>query len=104
MLYGAQAVKHLRLRERRCRPIWCRPRSHAARCSESWVGNRWFGNWLSDDCFTYPLAAAYGDLVTSSLVRTGHVPDYEDRLGIEPRRIDRVHFEELILVPRHRAK
>ncbi|MFO1105124.1 MAG: glycosyltransferase family 61 protein [Amaricoccus sp.] len=97
VLYGAQAVKHLRPRER-LMPAYLVPTEVTRGAMyESWVGNRWFGNWLSDDCLTYPLAAAYGDPVTSSLVRTGHVPDYEDRLGIEPRRIDRVHFEELIL-------
>ena len=63
---------------------------------ESWVGNRWFGNWLADDCLTYRLAEQFGTPVTTSAgARQGHVPEYQSLLGLRPRRVSRVHFEDL---------
>lgn len=67
---------------------------------ESWVGNRWFGNWLSDDCLAYPLVVGAGEVLTTRPA-AGHVPDYEARLGMAPRRITDARFEELVLVNDH---
>lgn len=68
---------------------------------ESWVGNRWFGNWLLDDCLTYRLAEQAGTPVTTMPPRGGHVPDYEFRLGMHPRRITDAHFDELVVFDDH---
>mgnify|MGYP000903374773 FL=1 len=64
---------------------------------ESWIGNRWFGNWLLNDCLAYRLAEAAGRPVTSAPVRHGHIAGYERLLGMTPERIGDVHFDELIL-------
>lgn len=68
---------------------------------ESWIGNRWFGNWLTDDCLAYALAERFGVPVATSPGKTGHAADYERRLGHRPRRFERVHFDELILLDDH---
>jgi hypothetical protein len=64
---------------------------------ECWAGNRWFGNWLMEDCTAWPLAAATGMAVTTAAVRGGHVAGYEALLGMDPRRVGDVHFDELVM-------
>lgn len=64
---------------------------------ESWIGNRWFGNWLLNDCLAYRLAEQAGHPVTSAPVRGGHIRRYEELLGMTPGRIGDVHFDELVL-------
>lgn len=68
---------------------------------ETWVGNRWFGNWLLDDCLTYRLAADIGQPITTMPARGGHVPRYEELLSISHRRIVDAHFDELVLFDDH---
>lgn len=101
VLYKGGAELHLR---RRARPALShrRPR-HAISGAmyETWVGNRWFGNWLLDDCLTYRLAEDAGHPVTSTPERGGHVPRYEELLSMTPQRIGDVHFDELILFEDH---
>ncbi|HRO14337.1 MAG TPA: glycosyltransferase family 61 protein [Paracoccus sp. (in: a-proteobacteria)] len=63
---------------------------------DSWVGRKWFGNWLLDDCLTWMLAEPYG-AVTIAPTGSGHVPDYEVRLGLKSQRVRNAHFSELIL-------
>ncbi|MCF3975116.1 glycosyltransferase family 61 protein, partial [Paracoccus salsus] len=97
VLYAANAERHLRRREG-SRLILNRPqRSVSGAMYETWVGNRWFGNWLLDDCLTYRLAEEAGQPVTSAVLRSGHVPRYAELLSMTPERIGDVHFEELIL-------
>ncbi len=96
VLYAARGSRDLRQRRRRL-PAYVRPTEIAnGALYESWVGNRWFGNWLSDDCLTYALAAQFGAPVTTSPCSTGHVPSYEAKLGLQPERITLAHFDELI--------
>jgi hypothetical protein len=91
---------HLRAREQRL-PLYRAPEAIGfATLYESWVGNRWFGNWLSDDCLAYPLALAYGNPVTTRPA-DGHVPGYEARLGMTPTRVGDTHFDELVLFNDH---
>ncbi len=68
---------------------------------ESWVGNRWFGNWLLDDCLSYSLAEEAGGPVTTRPKTPGHVSEYEDLLEMQPRRICDAHFDELIVFDDH---
>jgi capsular polysaccharide biosynthesis protein len=97
VLYAPGATRHLRRRNRRL-PAYASPREIiSGALYESWVGNRWFGNWLSDDCLTYRLAEQFGSPVTTTMTTQGHVPDYEALLGIDPHRVEQVHFDELIL-------
>ncbi|WP_020084191.1 glycosyltransferase family 61 protein [Hyphomicrobium zavarzinii] len=97
VLYASGAIKHLRPRHRKW-PAYLQPREVVSGALyESWVGNTWFGSWLSDDCLTYRLAEKYGAPVTTTMTTGGHVPTYESKLGMKPRRINRAHFEHLIL-------
>lgn len=96
VLYAGDAVRHLRPRTTR-RP-WARVPDEPLRASlyESWPGNRWFGNWLIDDCLAYPLAAAVAPPF-ASCSPTGHQLEYESRLGMKPRRVDTARFAELVV-------
>lgn len=100
-LYAGGAELHLRRRQR-SHLTHHHPRdSISGALYESWVGNRWFGNWLLDDCLSYRLAEEYGQPVTSTPPRGGHVPRYEELLSMNPQRIGDVHFDELILFDDH---
>ncbi|WP_010394994.1 glycosyltransferase family 61 protein [Paracoccus sp. TRP] len=97
VLYARGAERHLRQR-RRSGMIYPKPRENlGGALYESWIGNRWFGNWLLNDCLAYRLAEAAGNPVTSAPARGGHTARYEELLGMSPRRIGNVHFDELIL-------
>ncbi|MBO9436777.1 glycosyltransferase family 61 protein [Ruegeria sp. R13_0] len=97
VLYTARGIRHLRQRTRRL-PAYVVPRDvESGVLYESWWGNRWFANWLSDDCPRYLLAQTYGAPFTTRVAPSGHVPDYEQRLGMQPRRLDRARFRELIM-------
>ena len=97
VVYGQGVARHLRKRIRRSFAFRPPDVHRTGVLFESWVGNRWFGNWLSDDCLTYRLAEKSGCPFTTRLVSTGHVPRYEELLGMSPLRIDRAHFEELVI-------
>ena len=97
VLYNKHTARHLRQRARFL-PYYSKPREVASGALyESWSGNRWLGNWLSDDCQAYLLAERFGSPVTTALTAEGHVPDYESRIGMRPRRMAHVRFEELML-------
>lgn len=97
VLHARGAERHLRPHKRA--PFsYARPReSLSGALYESWIGNRWFGNWLLNDCLAYRLAEETGAPVTSAPLRGGHIARYEELLGMAPRRIGDVHFDELIL-------
>lgn len=97
VLYAGASEMHLRQRERS--PLFKRrPQRHVSGAIyETWVGNRWFGNWLLDDCLTYRLAEETGHPVASTPQHGGHVPRYEDLLDMRPEHIGDVHFDELFL-------
>ncbi len=97
VLHARGAERHLRQHKHRIL-TYPRPREAVSGALyESWIGNRWFGNWLLNDCLTYPLAEAAGNPLTSASVRGGHVQRYEQLLGMTPGRIGDVHFDELVL-------
>ncbi len=96
-LYANGAVKHLSARNQRV-PVYRQPVDVGRGVIyESWLGNRWFGNWLQDDCLTYPLASQFGTPFTTRVRPAGHVPEYETALGMEPIRTEHAHFEELTI-------
>jgi Glycosyltransferase 61 len=98
VLYKAGAEFHLRPRRRRL-PLAPRPPiALSGAIYDSWVGLRYFGNWLMDDCETYRLAEAAGQPVTHRQDSSGHRADYEVLLGIHPQRVGDAHFDELILL------
>ena len=98
VLYKGRAEFHLRPRTRRL-PLAARPaRAVSGAVYDSWIGLRYFGNWLMDDTETYRLAEAAGQPVTTRTGTAGHRADYEARLSMAPLRIaGDVHFDELIL-------
>jgi hypothetical protein len=61
------------------------------------AGNRYFGNWLMDDCVTYPLAAAEGVPVTTDQPVWAHVPGYESWLDMTPSRQHSVLLREAVI-------
>ncbi len=60
-------------------------------------GNKYFGNWLMDDCATYPLAVAEGTPVTTGQPVTVHTPAYEHWLGMNPERVTAARIRELVI-------
>lgn len=97
VLYAKGRQRHLRARRSRSLTYRVPREVISATMYESWLGNRWFGNWLSDDCLTYLLAEPGSTTVTSLLTPTGHMPRYESLLGMTPLRKDTIHFRELVL-------
>lgn len=60
-------------------------------------GNRYFGQWLMDDCVTYPLASAEGLPVTTAQPVNDHTPGYEAWLEMNPIRSAGAFFRELVI-------
>jgi hypothetical protein len=96
ILYNDNAVRHLKPRASHLPVRLSPPEVPHATMYESWLGNRWFGNWLTDDCLAYQLAEVEGTPVTSTPT-IGHKADYEKRLGMCPVRMAAARFRELIL-------
>jgi hypothetical protein len=96
-LYKNEACLYLHPRSRRV------PRFHVEREVDrgalycTFAGNRYFGQWLMDDCVTYPLAAAAGVPVTTAQPVNAHTLGYEDWLGMQPVRTNGTYFRELIV-------
>lgn len=96
-VYAQGYMEHLHTRKRRTPFPSDMTEVTRATMHESWLGNRWFGNWLLDDLTTYPLAEAEAPVVTSQAPRKGHAPDYEARLEIKAQPIGDTHFQELVV-------
>jgi len=96
VLYAGNAVRHLKARSNRLLAHHSPQEIGHATLYESWLGNRWFGNWLSDDCLTYRLAEAEGRPVTSEGT-SGHKLEYERGLDMRPSRAASARFAELIV-------
>lgn len=96
VLYASDGVRHLRRRSSRLPVVVRAPEYEGAALYESWLGNRWFGNWLFDDCLTYRLAESAGVPFTTG-TPIGHKPEYERRLGMMPQRVSSAWFHDLIL-------
>jgi len=60
-------------------------------------GNKYFGQWLMDDCVTYSMASAEGVPVTTAQPVNTHTPDYENWLGMKPARLQSAYFRELVM-------
>lgn len=98
VLYAGDAASPLRPRARRFRPVYRRPKRHAsATLFESWVGNRWFGNWLINDCLTYALSREHPRPVMTRRNLIGHMPQYAQRIAMQAASVGDASFDELIL-------
>ncbi len=60
-------------------------------------GIRYFGQWLIDDCITYPMAGAEGTPITIMHHESQHVSDYEKLLGMSSLRVGKAYFRELVI-------
>lgn len=60
-------------------------------------GNKYFGQWLMDDCATYPLACTEGIPVTTDHPVKPHTLAYERWLGMKPSRLHGVFFREVVI-------
>jgi hypothetical protein len=60
-------------------------------------GNKYFGQWLMDDCVTYPIAINEGIPVTTAQRVNIHTLAYEDWLGMKPTRLQNAFFRELVI-------
>lgn len=97
VLYASNTTRHLRPRRRRISAYPGVIEMQSGALYETWLGNRWFGNWLTDDCLTYKLAAEHGTPVSTRDIGQFHEPSYARVLGLEAKRIDHVHFDELTM-------
>lgn len=97
VLYARGAELHMRERKHSGLTYPRPPHSLSGAMYESWIGNRWFGNWLLNDCLAYHLAESAGQPVTSAPARGGHIARYEELLDMTPERIGDAHFDELIM-------
>jgi hypothetical protein len=58
-------------------------------------GNRYFGQWLIDDCVTYALATEKATPLGIHRTMSPHELAYERLLGMQPRRVHRARVQEL---------
>lgn len=97
VLYKGGAEHHLLPRRSRL-PLAARPRlALSGALYDSWIGLRYFGNWLMDDCETYRLAEAQGQAITVRQDSAGHRAGYEVLLDMAPIRIGMAHFDDLVM-------
>ena len=60
-------------------------------------GNKWFGQWLMDDCPSYSLAKDEGIPVTTDLPIYTHTTAYENLFGMNPSRVHSAFFKEAVI-------
>ncbi len=63
----------------------------------TFVGNGFFGLWLTDDCAAYPLAADAGDPITTEEPVSPHILAYEQWLGMKPTRLRSAFLREVVV-------
>jgi hypothetical protein len=61
------------------------------------MGNKYFGQWLMDDCATYSMAEEEGVPVMTNQAVNVHTPAYEGWLDMKPVRLHNAHFQELVI-------
>lgn len=97
VLYKGAACLHLSPRSSRL------PRLHvhhelakaAIYCTPA--GNRWFGQWLMDDCPAYPLARDAGVPVTTTRHAGPHAATYEAWLDMQPTVVRDAYLRRVVL-------
>lgn len=84
VLYKGAACLHLSPRSHRVPQLHVHHELSDAGIYGSPAGNRWFGQWLMDDCPAYPLARDVGVPVTTARHPGAHATAYEAWLGMRP--------------------
>jgi hypothetical protein len=97
VLYASGATRHLKESSSLWPAYRIPPAVPNGTFYESWIGNKWFGSWLMEDCLTYQLTTQFGSATTTARYnRSKHITDYETALSMHPARLERVHFDELV--------
>lgn len=97
VLYKGDRCAHLQPRRHRIPKLRVEQELQHAAVFCTPGGNRYFGQWLMDDCVTYPLAEAEGVPITTDQPVFAHTLDYERRLGMQPRRLHAAFLREAIV-------
>ena len=97
VLYKGGACLHLHPRTARIPRLRIEQEIERGALYCTFGGNRYFGQWLMDDCVTYCLAKAEGVAVTTAQPVTSHMPQYEDWLEMKPVRTEGALCRELIV-------
>lgn len=99
VLYKGRACAHLSPRRSRVPHLHVRAELDRAAIYCTAAGNRWFGQWLMDDCPSYFLAREHGTALTTAMPdhHAPHAPDYERRLGMTPTRLRSAFLRQALL-------
>lgn len=97
VLYKGAAVAHLSPRSTRLPQLHARAELERAALCCSPAGNRWFGQWLMDDCPLHPLAREHGTPLSTMLRPAPHVAEYERMLEIHPARLRSAWLRRLVV-------
>lgn len=96
-IYKGDACLHLAKRVRHLPAIKVEREIHQGAMYCTPGGNQYFGQWLLDDCATYPLAAAEGEPVTTAHAMTRHTAQYEAWFEMTPSRVRAAYIRKAIL-------
>jgi capsular polysaccharide biosynthesis protein len=97
VLYKDDACLHLHPRTSRLPRLQVEREIGRAALYCTFGGNRYFGQWLMDDCVAYPLAVAEGTPVTTAQPVNPHTRGYEDWLEMKPERCASVFLRDLVI-------
>lgn len=97
VLYKDDACLHLHPRTSRVPRLQVEHEIGRAALYCTFGGNRYFGQWLMDDCVAYPLAAAEGIAVTTAQPINPHTRGYEDWLDMKPVRCASVFLRDVVI-------
>ena len=97
VLYKGEASLHLHPRTGRIPRLRVEQEIERGALYCTSAGNQFFGQWLMDDCVTYPLALAEGVPVTTAQRVNDHTPGYEAWLEMRPVRAAGAFFREIVI-------
>jgi capsular polysaccharide biosynthesis protein len=97
ILYKESASLHLHARTSRLPKLRVDEEIDRAALYCTFGGNRYFGQWLMDDCASYPLASAEGTPLTTAQPVNAHTLAYESWLEMKPIRAAAVHLGEVVI-------
>jgi hypothetical protein len=97
VLYKGEASLHLHARSTRLPKLRVDDEIDRAALYCTFGGNRYFGQWLMDDCPTYALAVAEGTPLTTAQPVNPHTLAYESWLDMRPVRASAVHLREAVI-------
>lgn len=97
ILYKGDATTFLRRPHGRMPPLSIRGEIRRGAIYCTFGGNRYFGQWLIDDCVTYPLACNEGVPITTASDVGEHAAVYEQWLAMRPHRVHAARLREVVV-------